>query len=274
MTLCGEPVPLDNPQMLEILDRALHMTVWDEAGVILTIKRAARYFPFIEKRLKELGMPDDLKYLAVAESNLRTEARSPAGALGSWQFIKATGVRNGLRHNPSMDERLDFERSTEAALTYLKQLRETFGSWAAAMAAYNCGENRVRTEMKEQRVTDFYRLNLPQETENYVFRIAAVKLVMENPERYGYRIPKETLYADIPCDRVPVDIGSSIHIADLAEALGTDYKIIKELNPSLLGRHLPQGQYTLKVPRGTGSRLNRYLSSLVPPPESGKNHPR
>lgn len=273
MTLCGEKMPLDNPQMLEILDRALHMTVWDQASVLLTIKRASRYFPFIEKKLRELQMPDDLKYLSVAESNLRTYAKSSAGALGPWQFMQATGVRAGLRHDPSMDERLDFERSTEAALLYLRQLREMFGSWAAAMAAYNCGENRVRTEMSEQRVTDFYRLNLPLETESYIFRIAAIKLVMENPEQYGYRIPRETLYGAIPCDSVPVDIRQAIHIADLAQALGTDYKDIKELNPQILGRHLPQGQFVLKIPCNTGPKLEVFLKSLPPVQEAPKNNP-
>ncbi|PKN62874.1 MAG: lytic transglycosylase [Deltaproteobacteria bacterium HGW-Deltaproteobacteria-15] len=273
MTLCGEKIPLENPLMLEMLDREIHITVWDPARVLLTFKRASRHFPFIEKKLRDLGMPDDLKYLSVAESNLLTYAKSSAGALGPWQFMKATGVRAGLRHDPSMDERLDFERATEAALLYLKQLRELFGSWAAAMAAYNCGENRIRTEMSEQRVTDYYRLNLPLETERYIFRVAAIKLVMENPERYGFRIPKEAMYRAIPCDSVPVDIRQPIHIADLAQALGTDYKEIKELNPQFLGRHLPEGQYVLKIPCKTGPKLDDFLKSLPPVQEATKNNP-
>jgi hypothetical protein len=273
MSLCGEKVPLDNPLMLEMLDREIHIAVWDQARILLTFKRASRYFPFIEKKLKELGMPDDLKYLSVAESNLLTYAKSSAGALGPWQFMQATGVRAGLRHDPTVDERLDFERSTEAALLYLRQLREMFGSWAAAMAAYNCGENRVRTEMSEQRVTDYYRLNLPLETERYIFRISAIKLIMENPERYGFKIPKETLYAAILCDSVPVDIRLPIHITDLAQALGTDYKNIKELNPQILGRHLPQGQYVLKIPLNSGPLLSRFLKSLPPVQEAVKDNP-
>ncbi|RJR30324.1 MAG: lytic transglycosylase [Desulfobacteraceae bacterium] len=273
MALCGEKVPLENPPVLEMLDREIHITVWDQAKVLLTFKRAARHFPFIEKRLKELGMPDDLKYLSVAESNLLTYARSSAGALGPWQFMQGTGVRVGLRHDPSMDERLDFERSTEAALLYLRQLRDMFGSWAAAMGAYNCGENRIRTEMSEQRVTDFYRLNLPLETERYIFRIAAIKLIMENPERYGFRVPKETLYGAVRSDSVPLNIRQPVHIADLAEALGTDYKEIKELNPQILGRFLPEGQYVLKIPAGTASKLERFLKSLPPVQDATKNTP-
>jgi membrane-bound lytic murein transglycosylase D len=271
LSLCGETVPLGDPRVREMLDRELHITVWNPDMVLLTSKRAARYFPLIEKRLREHGMPDDLKYVSVAESNLLTHAKSSAGALGPWQFIQGTGTRVGLRYDSSMDERMDFERATEAALLYLRQLREMFGSWAAAMAAYNCGENRVRTEISEQRITDYYRLSLPQETERYIFRIAAIKLVMENPERYGYRIPKESLYAPVQCDSVPVDIRQPIHIADLAEAIGTDYKNIKEFNPQILGRYLPQGQYVLKIPCNSSPRLVSFLRSLPPVQEAPKN---
>jgi hypothetical protein len=273
MSLCGEPMPLDKPLIREMLDREIHITVWDRARILLTFKRAGRYFPFIEKRLRELGLPDDLKYLAVAESNLLTHAKSTAGALGPWQFMQATGVRIGLRHDPSVDERLDFERATEGALLYLIQLKEMFGSWTSAIAAYNCGENRLKTEILEQRVSDYYRLDLPRETERYVFRIAAIKLVMENPEKYGFRIPKNELYEAIPYDVVPVDIRYPVHIADLAQALGTDYKTIKELNPQIIGRHLPQGQYALKIPCDTGPMLNTFLSDL-PHQEARGNHTR
>lgn len=274
MILCGEPMPLENQAVREMLDREVQITIWDRAKVLLTLKRAGRYFPYLEKRLAELRMPDDLKYLSVAESNLLTYAKSSQGALGPWQFMQATGSRVGLRYDSSVDERLDFERATEAALSYLRELREMFGSWAAAMAAYNCGENRIRTEMYEQRVTDYYRLDLPQETERYVFRIAAIKLIMENPAKYGYRISKEHLYAAISCDTAPVDIRFPVHIADLAQALGTDYKTIKELNPQILGRHLPLGQYTLKVPCDKGPILSRFLKSLPPPEEVSQEEPK
>jgi membrane-bound lytic murein transglycosylase D len=273
LSLCGEPMPLNDPAVREMLDRELHNIACDRARVLLVIKRAGRYFPYVEKRLAELRMPDDLKYLSVAESSLLPYAKSPAGALGPWQFIQATGVRMGLRYDSTFDERLDFERATEAALSYLNGLKEMFGSWTAAMAAYNCGENRIRTEMYEQRVTDYYRLDLYQETERYIFRIAAFKLVMENPAQYGYRIPKDQMYSAFACEATPVDIRYSIHIADLAQALGTDYKILKELNPQILGRQLPQGKYTLKIPHGTGPKLKRFLET-TPPPEVSKEEPK
>ena len=266
LSLCGEPMPLDNPDVREMLDREFQVSVWDRARVFLWFKRAARYFPYIEKRLSQSGMPDDLKFLAVAESSLLAHVRSSAGAMGPWQFMPATAERIGLRVDRMMDERMDFERSTEAAFNYLTLLKQMFGSWTSAMAAYNCGENRLKNEMEEQRVNDYYRLDLPLETERYIFRIAAIKIIMDNPGRYGYRIPKEHLYMPVQCDAVPVSIQATIHIADLAQGLGTDYKVIKELNPQILGRHLSTGNYMLRVPPGMGYRLPGILMNLSPSP--------
>lgn len=267
LTLCGERVPLEDPNVREMLDRELLVSMWDRARAFLWFKRAARYFPHIEKKLAEAGMPDDLKYLAVAESSLVCNIRSSAGALGTWQFMAPTGEQMGLRNDQSLDERMDFERATAAALTYLRQLKGMFGSWTTAMAAYNCGENRVKNEMKEQRVTDYYRLDLPPETERYVFRIAAIKLIMENPRRYGFNMTRDQLYPPLPCDSVPVSVRAPIHITDLAEALGTHYKMIRELNPHILGRHLPTGNYVLKVPAGSGSKLSQVLKQHNAPPQ-------
>lgn len=267
MTLCGERVPLDDPNVREMLDRELLVSVWDRAKAFLWFKRAARYFPYIEKKLAEAGMPDDLKYLSVAESALIPYIRSSAGALGTWQFMPATGEQMGLRHDQNLDERMDFERATGAALLYLRQLKEMFGSWTTAMAAYNCGENRVKSEMKEQRVTNYYRLDLPPETERYVFRIAAIKLIMENPRLYGFNIGRDQLYPPLPYDSVPVSVRAPMHIADVAESLGTDYKMIRELNPQILGRHLPAGSYVLKVPRGSGPKLSQLLKQINAPPQ-------
>jgi LysM repeat protein len=255
-------MPLENPDVFEMLDREFTVMVWDHARVFMLLKRAARYFPFIEKALRDAGMPDDLKYLAVAESSLIPYARSTSGALGHWQFIPETGQRKGLRKDHSVDERMALERSTEAAILYLTQLKEMFGAWTLAMAAYNCGENRLQKEIGEQKVADYYRLNLPTETERYIFRIAAIKIILENPRRYGYVLPEEHLYKPLKFDTVSVSISSSIHITDLAQAIGTDFKVIKELNPELLGYHLPTGQYNLKVPAGSGRNALAALANL------------
>jgi LysM repeat protein len=262
LTLFGERMPLENPDVFEMLDREFTVMVWDQARVFLFLKRAARYFPFIEKALRDAGVPDDLKYLAVAESSLIPYARSNSGAVGHWQFIPSTAQIKGLRKDHSLDERMALERSTEAAILYLKQLKEMFGSWTLATAAYNCGENRLQKEISEQKVSDYYRLNLPTETERYVFRIAAVKIILENPARYGYLLPKDHLYKPLKFDTVTVSIGSSIHITDLAQAIGTDFKVIKELNPELLGYNLPTGQYSLKVPAGAGRNALAALAQL------------
>jgi hypothetical protein len=130
------------------------------------------------------------------------------------------------------------------------------------MAAYNCGENRVQKEITEQKVSDYYRLNLPTETERYLYRIAAIKIIMENPRCYGYILPEDHLYRPIKFDTVTVNISSSIHITDLAHAIGTDFKLIKELNPELLGYYLPTGQYTIKVPPGLGRNALATLAQL------------
>lgn len=264
LSLCGEPMPLENPSVREMLDREFTINVWDQAQVFLWLKRGARYFPYIEKKLAELGMPSDLKYLCVAESSLLTYARSDKGATGLWQFMAQTGMRHGLRKDQTVDERFSFERATDAAFAYLGHLKGLFGSWTLALAGYNCGEGRLLREMKEQRVSDYYRLDLPAETERFIFRIAAIKIILEDPKRYGYQLPQEDLYTPIQCDRVPVSVGAPVHITDLAQALGHDFKTIKELNPEIMGHHLPTGSYVLRVPPGAGPKLSGVLATRAP----------
>lgn len=262
LSLCGEPMPLESRWVWELLDRELTIAAWDRAQVFMWLKRAGRYFPLIEKKLSKSGMPGDIKYLAVAESSLITHIRSPKGALGYWQFMPHTARRNGLRKDRVMDERRDIEKSTDAALGYLGNLKEMFGSWTLALAAYNCGETRLREEIEEQQVSDYYRLNLPEETERFIFRIAAIKVIMENPGQYGYRLQKDRIYRPIPCDTVAVRIRSPIHLTEVARALGADLKLLKDLNPQIIGYHLPSGGYSLKTPPGLGPRMSEILKKL------------
>ena len=161
-----------------------------------------------------------------------------------------------------MDERLDFERSTEAALRYLKRLKKMFGAWTLTMAAYNCGEARLEKEIKRQKVNNYYRLSLPKETERYIFRIAAAKIIMENPNHYGYNLTPTRIYQPIKYDKVPVKIRGPISITDVAENLGTDFKAFKEFNPRIRGHYLPKGRYTIKVPEGLGPKLVTVLKQL------------
>ena len=262
VTLCGEKIPLEIPWIWEMLDREFNITVWDRAQVFMYLKRAGRYFPYIEKMLLAKGMPDDLKYLAVAESALLTYSRSKKGARGPWQFMTLAARSNGLRRDRYVDERLNFERATQAALNNLKRLEEKFGSWALAMAAYNGGETRLRRAIKEQKTIDYYRLNLPLETERYIFRIAAIKIILENPERYGYHLAKERAYEPLAYDAVEATFKASVDIMVIAESIGTDFKMIKELNPQFIKDYIPAGQHFLKVPAGEGTYLTAFFKQI------------
>jgi len=248
LSLCGEMIPLENPQVWEMLDREFNITVWDRAQVFMYLKRAGRYFPYIEKKLSEAGMPMDLKYLAVAESALLTHSRSRKGAKGMWQFMRLAARSNGLRKDRIVDERLNYEHSTRAAIKYLKSLKRKFNSWPIALAAYNGGETRVRRAIREQKTSDYYRLNLPLETERYIFRIAAIKIVMENPARYGYHLSPERGYKPPKYNIIHVNIKKTIYITEFAEFFSTDYKAVKELNPQFLKSYLPAGKYTVNIP--------------------------
>lgn len=262
ISLCNEPIPLENRRVLEMLDREFTIAVWDRAQVFLWLKRSGRYFSYIQEKLTEAGVPDDLKYVAVAESALIANIRSRKRAVGLWQFMSYTGRRYGLRKNRTIDERRDFERSTEAAIKYLKQLHGKFGNWALALSAYNCGEALLEREIKKQGIQDFYRLHLPLETERFIFRIAAIKIIMENPKRYGFNLPPEQIYRPMWCDTVEVSLHRRLKLIDLARALGTDFKVLKELNPQIRGYYLPNGHHTIKVPPGVGSKLAAALQEL------------
>jgi len=262
ISLCGEPIPLENRKILDMLDREFTIAVWDRAQVFMWLKRSGRYFPFIEQKLAEAGMPGDLKYLAVAESALITDIKSRKRAVGLWQFMSSTARRCGLRKNRLIDERLDFERSTEAAIQYLERLHGEFSRWTLAMAAYNCGDVFLKGEIKKQKVKDFYRLDLPLETERYIFRIAAIKTIMENPEQYGFHLPAEHVYPPRWYDTVQVKISQRLKLTDLARALDTDFKVLRELNPQFLRDYVPRGSHNIKVPPGFGPKLFAALEEM------------
>jgi membrane-bound lytic murein transglycosylase D len=277
--LCGEKLPLTNRDVYERLDMELTIAAHAHAQVFLWLKRAGRYFPHIERRLAEEGLPDDLKYLAVAESDLRSHVSSPARACGTWQFMPSTGTIYGLRRDKEFDDRYNFYWSTEAAIKYLKRLHRMFGKWSLAMAAYNCGEGRVQGAIKEQGVRDYYQLNLPYETERYVLRIAAIKIILENPEKYGFHMPADRAYKPIPAEIIAVNLSQEVHITDAARSAGLTYKQIKEMNPEIKGDHLPKGTYTIRVPLGSGKKFSAFLGSAKtvpsasPPPKTTSKSP-
>ncbi len=249
LTLCGETIDLKDQGIREMFDREFTIMVWDRPQVLMWIKRSGRYFPYFEKALSEKGLPDDLKYLAVAESSLHLTAKSHAGANGLWQIMESASKRFGLRVEKGvMDERLSVERSTDVALRYLKEHRNRLGSWMLALAAYNCGENLVNQAVKTQKTEDYFSLNLPLETERYVFRIAAIKMILEKPEKFGYRVDPERMYKPVRIRTVTVDISGRFYIADLCSLSGVSLKDFMELNPKILSSILPQGQYSLNLP--------------------------
>jgi membrane-bound lytic murein transglycosylase D len=255
VTLCGEAVPLDDPATREDLDREFTIVVWSRAQTTMWIKRAHRYFPEIERKIRAQWLPLDLKYVALVESDLRLKARSPAGAQGPWQFIPPTAQRFQLKTNNAVDERLEINLATDAALRYLKALHQIFHDWPLALAAYNCGEGRVKKAMAVQGVDNFYHLSLPDETERYVHRIIAAKIVLEDPGRYGFDLPEDQLYPPLECDEVNFTITKEVQVKTLADACGSYYKAIKRLNPWIKGASLPPGNYRLKIPKDTGHRF-------------------
>ncbi|HNE28038.1 MAG TPA: lytic transglycosylase domain-containing protein [Saprospiraceae bacterium] len=249
---CGEKFPMDNWDVRQRLDAELLRNVYFHSQTILAIKRANALFPVIEPILKEEGMPDDLKYLAVAESALSNTV-SPAGARGIWQFMKDAAGEYGLEVNNEIDERYHLEKATRAACKYLKNERNTLGSWVFAAAAYNGGHGRIASEKATQRAQSFFDLNLAaDETMRYPFRIVAIKEVMQHPEEYEYVISKEHLYPPLTEFRTITVNGPVASWGDFAVEQGTTYRMLKLYNPWLIDNKLTNKAgktYEIRLPR-------------------------
>jgi len=268
LSLCNERVPLERDDVWERLDREMLLALGKEAQVILWLKRSRRYFPFLEEQLRQSQLPDDLKYVVVAESDFYPEAISPKGAAGFWQFIRDTGRRLGLITEDRVDERYSLPKSTGAALEYLTALNERFGKWTLALAAYNCGEARVERELAEQGVRDYVDLDLPQETEQYLFRIFAIKIILSNPAQYGFTLPESEYYRPLDVKAVAVTLPQPVHIRVIAEAAQTTFKNIRDLNPELRGYYVPEGSRKLRIPgRGAEKFSERLKEQLAPESE-------
>ncbi len=263
LEFCGEPVPLDIPDVRERLEKELLLNLWDRAQMLLYLKRSGKYFPYIQAQLKARNLPDDLKYLAVIESALKPHAGSNRGAVGYWQFIRPTARSYGLRVDRVIDERRNIFTSTRAALDYLTDLHELFDSWALAAAGYNMGEHGLKKRMRAQGVKDYYRLHLPRETQAYLFRALAVKLVMSNPSRYGFNMISDDYYKPASFDRVTVASSHAIPLRAVAEASGTYFKVIKDLNTQVMADELPSGSYQLLVPKGGGEGFKGRFAELA-----------
>jgi hypothetical protein len=263
VTFCGERVPLEIQEVKECFEREMLISAWDRAQALLWLKRSRRYLPFIEQALKENGMPDDVKYVIIAESALKPHAISNKGAVGYWQFIFETGRNYGLTINGNKDERRNFFTSTQAALSYLKNLYGMLGSWTLAAAAYNMGEEGLLAEMHEQETADFYRLYLPNETQRYIFRIISIKLIMQDPARYGFKLTDKDYYPPIAFDRITLECAKEIPIKLIAKAAKTSFKEIKDLNPEIRGYFLPKGNHTVLIPKGASEGFADRYEKLI-----------
>lgn len=251
MNFAGESVPLDRWDVQERFDRELLFNYYSPANVLFLKKLSNRYFPLISERLKANGVPDDFKYLCVAESNLLSGATSRSGAKGFWQFMDGTAPGYGLTSNAQVDERSDILKSTDAACQYLKKAYEKFGSWTAAAASYNCGMGGYNGQATFQQTTNYYDLLLPEETNRYIFRILTFKHLLENAEELGFKVEENDLYKEIPYREVTVN-SSIANLAQFAIDNGTSFKILRSMNPWLKGRSLTVSggkTYILRLPK-------------------------
>lgn len=249
LIFAGQPVSLDSWQVRERIEYEFYQFLAEEGESIIMAKRTGRCFPPVEKQLAEAGLPDDLKYMLLVESKCISAAFSRAKASGPWQFIGSTGKRYQLRTNQWRDDRRNLEMSTEAAIKYLKYLKEYLGDWFLAMAAYNAGEDRIKKLLKEQKVTDYWKLHHVRETMRYVPRIIAAKEIYSQPEKY-LGLTKKDLYAPVETQTVTVSVTESQrHLANIAEEFGTYFLELKMLNPEIRKEYLPKGLHHIKVPK-------------------------
>jgi membrane-bound lytic murein transglycosylase D len=251
LEFAGEKVPLGYFDVKEDLDRELLINVYWQSHTMLLIKRANRYLPVIESVLRKNGVPADLKFVAVAESDL-TNVVSPDQAVGFWQFVDGTAKDYRLEVNNEVDERYHIEKSTEAACDFLKKSYQRYGSWTMAAASYNMGRSGLDEQIERQKTNYYYDLLLNEETGRYVYRLLAMKLILSNPEDYGFYAEDKDLYPVIPTYEVTVD-GPIEDFADFASKYGINYKVLKIFNPWLRDKQLmnPQKQtYYIQIPKG------------------------
>jgi membrane-bound lytic murein transglycosylase D len=249
VTFAGEKMPLENFDTRESLEREILISAYRHSSTILIIKRANRYLPMIEKILKEYNIPDDFKYLAAAESDY-TNMVSPVGATGFWQIMPETGKEEGMEVNQVVDERYHIEKSTRFACEYFLKSYAKFGNWTLAAASYNGGRARMDEQIEIQHQKNYYDLLLADETARYIFRAVAYKLIIADPVKYGFDIGKDDLYPELKYYEVKVDTAIS-DMSAFAEKFGTNYKMLKFLNPWLRKPYLtprPNKQYIIKIP--------------------------
>lgn len=249
VTFAGEKMPLDNFDTKESLEREILTSAYRHSSTLLIIMRAHRYLPVIEGILRKNNVPDDFKYLVAAESEYSNMV-SPAGATGFWQIMPETGKEEGMEINTVVDERYDVEKSTQFACDYFLKSYEKFGNWTLAAASYDGGRAGIVEQIDIQHQHNYYDLLLSEETARYIFRVVAYKLIISDPENYGFRIDKEDLFPELKYTEVKVDTAVT-DFSVFAQKFGTNYKMLKLLNPWLRKPFLtpkPNKSYMIKIP--------------------------
>ena len=250
LDFASEEVPLGNFDVRESLDREMLIVANFHSQELLYLKKTNRYFSVIEPILKKNEIPDDFKYLALAESGFLDKIVSPAGAVGIWQFMKDAALEYGLEVNEEVDERYHIEKATEAACKYLRHSFEKYKSWTMVAASYNAGISGMNRQIDVQDSRNYYDLLLNEETSRYIFRILSLKLVIGDPVKYGFKISDDEKYPIIPFKEVKV-AGSVKSFTEFARANNINYKLFKQFNPWLRQPDLknPKGKiYTVKIP--------------------------
>jgi len=258
ISFADEVVPLQNFDTYESLEREILVNTFWHSQTLFNLKQASRYFAFIEPILKANNVPDDIKYIAVAESSLQNVV-SPAKAAGPWQILEGTAKQFGLEVNENVDERYNIEMATEAAIVYLKKSKDTLGSWTLAAASYNIGLAGIKRHMTKQQQDSYYNLLLGEETGRYVFRILAFKIILNDPKAYGFDFGENDRYPELQYTEVKVDYAID-DLASFAIANKTSYKLLKLYNPWLRSNTLPKKEgktYIIKLPK-EGFRENAY----------------
>jgi hypothetical protein len=252
---CGEDIPLDDPEVHQRFEDEWNRFLVNRHWLVSWMRRARAAYPPVEGMLARAGLPDDLKYVMTIESAIDPRATSSAGAAGYWQFIGGTGRRYGLHHTTTLDERRDLDKATQAAIAYLSDLHAEFQSWPLALSAYNAGESRVRGTISEQGTDDFYALNLPRETEAYWFKAAALKVLFEHPERYGFELPDDGWQA-VSCDTLRIQTRTPrLDLREVAAAAGISYRKLKQFNPWYRRSYMAAGQNKLVLPKDSVAPL-------------------
>ena len=271
LNFAGEAVPIQDFEVRERIDREFLVNTYWQSQTLLLIKRANRWLPIIEPILKRNGIPTDFKYLVAAESGF-LHGVSNKGAAGYWQFIPSTAEAYGLNINEQIDERYHIEKSTEAACKFFKEAYQSFNNWTLVAASYNIGISGLKNQLKKQKVDNYYDLLLNEETSRYIFRVLAIKQILQHPKDYGFNLRKKDLYPPLPFKNIEVD--STIDDLSLfAESNGINYKLLKYFNPWLRTEKLTvtdEKKYLIKIPHSSIKNYDEWMK-IIEKEQPGNN---